>query len=125
MAAYARQAKDQEMILWATEIKVRAERKAGEVLAQMPKAQGVKFNGRSEDGSFRQSHDDTAETLADIGVSKVQSSRWQALAAMPDEHFETAVTTDEGLGTNFDEAFRAGVITLQMGERASTQEPSR
>jgi hypothetical protein len=32
MAAYARQAKDQELILWATEIKVRAERKAGELL---------------------------------------------------------------------------------------------
>jgi len=93
MAAYARQAKDQELILWATEIKVRAERRAGEMLSQMPKAQGERFNGRDIDGSFRRSHDETAKTLADIGVTKVQSSRWQSLASMSDEHFETAVAT--------------------------------
>lgn len=93
MAAYARQAKDQELILWATEIKVRAERKAGALLAEMPKNQGAKFNGRSADGSFRQSHDDSAETLADVGVTPMQSSRWQSLASMTDEHFETAVAT--------------------------------
>lgn len=93
MAAYARQAKDQELILWATEIKVRAERRAGEMLTQMPKNQGAKFNGRGPDGSFRQSIDVSAETLADVGVSPMQSSRWQALAAMPEEHFETAVAT--------------------------------
>lgn len=93
MAAYARLAKDTDMIQWATEIKVRAERQAGAMLTQMPKAQGVKFDGRAPDGSFRQSHDVTAQTLADVGVTKVQSSRWQSLASMTDEHFETAVAT--------------------------------
>lgn len=93
MAAYARQAKDTELIQWATEIKVRAERKAGELLAAMPKAHGVRFNGRAEDGTFRQSHDDSAQTLADVGVTPVQSSRWQSLAGMSEEHFETAVAT--------------------------------
>lgn len=92
MAAYARQAKDQDLILWATEIKVRAERKAGEMLASMEKSHGSRFNGRNEDGEVRRSHDDTA-TLADIGVSKIQSSRWQQLASMSDEHFEAAVAT--------------------------------
>lgn len=93
MAAYARQAKDTELIQYATEIKVRAERRAGELLAAMPKAQGVRFNGRAEDGSFRQSHDDSAQTLAEVGVTPVQSSRWQSLAGMSEEHFETAVAT--------------------------------
>jgi len=93
MAAYARQAKDTELVQWATEIKVRAERKAGELLAGMEKSKGSKFNGRAPDGSVRRSHDDTAQTLADVGVTKVQSSRWQSLAGMSDEHFETAVAT--------------------------------
>ncbi len=93
MAAYARQAKDQQLILWATEIKVRAERRAGEMLRDMPKAQGVKFNGRAADGSFRQSRDESTETLADMGVTPMQSSRWQSLASMSEEHFETAVAT--------------------------------
>jgi hypothetical protein len=32
-------------------------------------------------------------TLSDIGVTRNQSSRWQKLASMPEEHFETAVDT--------------------------------
>lgn len=93
MAAYARQAKDTELIQWATEIKVRAERKAGELLAAMPKSTGARFNGRDESGNVRQSHDDSAQTLADVGVTPMQSSRWQSLAGMSEEHFETAVAT--------------------------------
>lgn len=116
MAAYARQAKDTELIQYATEIKVRAERRAGEMLASMPKAQGVKFNGRDEEGNFRQSHDDTAQTLADIGVSKVQSSRWQSLAGMSDEHFETAVATAKDTAGQVTTAFM-----LREAQRAKPQ----
>jgi hypothetical protein len=32
-------------------------------------------------------------TLADMGLTKDESSRYQQLAAMPVEHFETAVAT--------------------------------
>jgi hypothetical protein len=31
--------------------------------------------------------------LDDLNITRDQSSRWQKLAAMPDEHFETAVAT--------------------------------
>ena len=89
MAAYARQAKDTEMIQWATEIKVRAERKAGELIAQA-KARG-EF---ATHGGDRKSESRSQVTnLNDVGVSADQSSRWQSLAGMSDEHFETAVAT--------------------------------
>lgn len=97
MAAYARQAKDQELIQYATEIKVRAERKCGELLSAMEKNKGVRLAG-SDAGAgrgeaSRLSHDETTEKLSDLGISRNQSSRWQSLASMTDEHFETAVAT--------------------------------
>lgn len=85
MAAYARQAKDTEMIAWVTEIKVRAERRAGQLLAEMPKAKGELKNSS-------RSHDSTAtKTLSEIGITKNESSRWQKLAAVTEDQFEHAV----------------------------------
>lgn len=98
MAAYARQAKDQELILWATEIKVRAERKAGEMLTSMAErgerakqGDGPKFD--PSNSSIEELATNKPKTLADLGVSKRESHRWQSLASMSDEHFETAVAT--------------------------------
>lgn len=85
MAAYARQANDTKLVEWATEIKVRAERKAGQMLAEMPKNPG-KLNNSSR------SHDATTiKTLSELGINKTQSSRWQRLAAVPDDQFEQAI----------------------------------
>ena len=89
MVAYARQAGDNEMLKWATEIKVRAERRAGEMLAES-KANGERHG---QGGNQAKSPDATLPpTLADIGISKSQSSRWQKLAAVPEEQFEQAVS---------------------------------
>lgn len=89
MAAYARQAKDQELIQYATEIKVRAERKAGELLSQM-KARGE----LTPHGGDRKSESRSETTnLNDVGITPDQSSRWQQLASMSEEHFEAAVAT--------------------------------
>jgi len=88
MAAYARQAKDTEMIAWVTEIKVRAERRAGQLLAGMDKRDGghaSKSRARSHDGT------ELPKSLADMGISKNESSRWQKLAGVSDDKFEHAV----------------------------------
>lgn len=99
MAAYARLAKDSELIEWATEIKVRAERKAGAMLAETPRNRGTKLNGP------RVSNDTTAAKLADLGVSRDESSRWQRLAAMPEKHFESAVETAKAAAGEVTTAF--------------------
>ena len=57
------------------------------------------------------SHDTT--TLSEIGITRDQSSRYQQLAAMPDEHFETAVET---------EMLRKAA---EMGQRATKGRPEQ
>jgi hypothetical protein len=100
MAAYARQAKDTELIQYATEIKVRAERRAGEMLAQSAergeragKSDAGRRSANERWGSKSDAPTSYPPTLGDMGITKDQSSRWQSLAGMSDEHFETAVAT--------------------------------
>lgn len=91
LAAYAEQAKDTDLLNQATEIKLRAERRAGELLAGMEKANGGEHGGKSRlDGSRSQPSNPTP-TLADLGLTKTQSSRWQKLAALAEDKFEIRV----------------------------------
>ena len=62
----------------AAEIKLRAERRAGEMLGQMEKAKGA-----AEKGWKTQRH--AVTTLSEIGIQKKQSERWQSIAAMPEK----------------------------------------
>jgi len=92
LETYARQARNIEAERRATTIRIKAERKAGELLAQMKKAKGgaeksTKRNGPG--GKVMQSGGPTA--LRDIGISKQQSSDWQKLAAVPQKRFEAAL----------------------------------
>jgi DNA modification methylase len=69
----------------AAEIKLRAERKAGELLAAAELAKGHRFTGAS------QSEAPAEITLDSLGVSHKESHKWQAIAAVPAEQFENHV----------------------------------
>ena len=97
MAAYARQAKDSELIQYATEIKVRAERRCGELLARTEKNKGAATPSNDTRAS--------TPTLRDMGLTYDESSRYQQLAAMPAEHFETAVATAKATAGEVTTAF--------------------
>jgi hypothetical protein len=93
--AYAKQAKNTEAERRACEIRLRAERRAGQLLSGMDRA----GRGRPEKMS-----DDTTlsptPTLSDLGVSRDQSSKWQQLAAVPEAEFESALAVSEKPSTN-------------------------
>jgi hypothetical protein len=66
----------------------RAERRCGELLTSTQRAPaGRPGVNRSNDAT------NYPPTLAQMGLTKDESSRYQQLAAMPAEHFETAVAT--------------------------------
>jgi hypothetical protein len=84
LEAYARQAKDTEMLKHATEIRLRAERRAGELLADMPKHQGGRPEKTATDhGAVFNTEIARPMTLAEMGVTDNQSSKWQKLASLP------------------------------------------
>lgn len=91
--AYARQAKNTDAEQKACEIRLRAERRAGKMLSEMEKqsgARGTPGPGRGKTVSQPATPFivEQPRTLSDIGISRTQSSRWQKLAAIPEDDFE-------------------------------------
>jgi N6-adenosine-specific RNA methylase IME4 len=91
MQAYAKQAKDTTLITQATEIRMRAERRAGELLIEMAEL-GERDSGKGNRNPVLKSQAATPK-LSDLGISKTQSSRWQELARISDDTFEAKVTS--------------------------------
>lgn len=108
---YARQAGESlEMQNDIAEIKLRAERRAGELLRDMPKAVASGSNQHEE----RLRDATEPPTLADLGIEKTQSHRWQAIADVPEPVFEQHIETVKARG---DELTSAGVLRIAKEQR--------
>lgn len=83
--AYARQVNDTEMVSWASEIKLRAMRRMGELLKEGQRAKG---------GDPTPSRDLTGyPTLKEMGVSRNASSLSQKIATIPEKEFEKHISS--------------------------------
>lgn len=81
MALYAKQANDTALVEWATEIKVRAERRAGEMLQEIERSKGGRGKTKAS----------VAQVYRDNDIPPTTGKRWQKLAAVSEAQFEQAV----------------------------------
>ena len=89
--AYAKQAKNRQMEVQAAEIRIRAERRLGELMAgqgeTIGKAPGAKGIGTS--AGYNQTRTlDAPPTLAEAGIDKNLAHRARTYAAVPEDKFE-------------------------------------
>jgi hypothetical protein len=85
MRLYAQQAKDKTLEADAAEIRARAERRVGEMMAQQPKATGTLLRGSCENPR------EPIPTLAEAGIDKKLAHAARGLAALPEDIFEVKI----------------------------------
>ena len=82
---YARQAHNTEAERQACEIRLRAERKAGQLLSKMEKAKGARGIGKKVESR------NATPLLTDFRITKNQSAQWQKLGAVSQRDFDDAL----------------------------------
>ena len=88
-----RQAKESpEIIRKAEEIKLRAERRAGELLRETEFQHGSRGIGKKVESQ-------PVTSLSEQGITKTQSSKWQKIASIPEEEFEVYLSSQKELTT--------------------------
>ena len=87
----ARQAKDRQLEMDASEIRIRAERRLGELIVAQKETVGLNGGGwrqrQASCGSTKEPQD-VPPTLAQAGIDKKLSARSQKIASIPEEDFE-------------------------------------
>lgn len=86
--AYAKQAKNRQMEVQAAEIRIRAERRLGELMEAQKSVVGVNAGGRPKTGVNKTPVTETPATLAEAGIDKNLAKRARTYAAVPEDKFE-------------------------------------
>lgn len=122
MQAYGRMAKDKTLEVDAAEIRIRAERRLGELIAQQKETVGLQAGARGIGKKVEFQEGTPLPTLADAGIDKKLSSRAQKMAAVPEAEFEKEV----GDWRDRVKAEGARVTTRleKAGKRALEQQPT-
>tara|TARA_B000000460_G_scaffold248191_1_gene225060 strand:+ start:6692 stop:7513 length:822 start_codon:yes stop_codon:yes gene_type:complete len=118
MRAYAKQAKNKQLEVQAAEIRIRAERRIGELMAAQRDAGGLAKGGQPHQSTGLQ-HNPVAPapTLAEVGIDKNLADRARKYAAIPEDEFNGIVSDWKGRVEQ--ENQRVTVNLLAAGDRAA------
>lgn len=118
--AYGRMAKDKTLEVDAAEIRIRAERRLGEMIRAQKESVGLNTGGRPPEETPRVKRE-VSPTLAEVGISHDLSSRSQKLAAVPEDEFEAEVS--DWKSRVKEEGARVSARLQAAGERAEKRTP--
>ena len=106
-----------EVVKMAAEIKLRSERRAGELLKEIPREQG-----KRNDSTLSQGVTKLVSVLEENNITRQTASKWQKMANIPEEKFENYIEVQKELST-------AGMLnykkSLDRQERVETTETPR
>ena len=91
MAVYAKQAKDEDLIAKATEIRKRAERRLGEMIEAQKKTVGLAKAWSAEENRVVEDPISKTPTLEEAGIDKHLADRARKAAKMPEDKFEAEI----------------------------------
>jgi N6-adenosine-specific RNA methylase IME4 len=120
---YARMAKNKDLEVDAAEIRIRAERRLGEMIAGQKETVGLNRGTRGQlrgdvpvGGSAPVPPTDDTPTLADMGIDKKLAAHSQKLAAVPQSEFDGMIGEWRGQVSQANE--RVAVNLLRAGDKA-------
>lgn len=121
MRAYAHQAKNKELETDAWEIRIRAERRIGELIKAQKETVGLNKGAvPGKTGSKGNPVLDTRPTLASVGINKPLANRARQLEKIPEQKFEKLIAN--GRQRISEEKERVSVDLLREGERTIKKE---
>ena len=127
MRAYGRQAKNKTLEIDAAEIRLRAERRLGELIGDQKHggglATGAQYGGRAKIDGSRAEPSIKTPTLAELGIDKKLSSRAQKIAAIPEATFEAQMASWRERAAEMDE--RITVNFIREHEKAQRREANQ
>lgn len=126
MRAYARQAKNKQLEVQAAEIRIRAERRIGELMAAQRDAGEMAKGGQPHQSTGLQKNPVAAPpTLAEVGIDKNLADRARKYAAIPEGEFNGIVSDWKGRVEQENERVTVNLLAAATKAEAATppQEP--
>jgi hypothetical protein len=116
IAAYASKAKDKQLQADAAEIRMRAERRLGEMMQAQKETVGLNQGGRPQTGVSETPVSEKPATLAEAGIDKNLAKNARKEAAKSSEQFEEDVAEKKS-GILEGKGKRKAVLNLEAGEK--------